>query len=90
MITTDATNVYWTATGPDTGPSNGNSLYLTGYVATCPKTGCPAAGPILLATGLHNPYGIVVDDTAIYFTIDGNSPPGDTAPNEGSVMKIAK
>jgi hypothetical protein len=90
MITTDATNVYWTATGPNTGPSNGNDLFLSGYVAMCPKTGCPATGPVMLATGLHNPYGIAVDDTAIYFTIDGNAPAGDTSPNEGSVMKIAK
>jgi hypothetical protein len=90
MITTDATNVYWTATGPDTGPTNGNSLFESGYVAMCPKTGCPSSGPIKLATGIHNPYGIAVDDTAIYFTVDGNVPAGQQAPTEGSVMKIAK
>jgi hypothetical protein len=87
----DATNVYWTAQGPDTAPSNADyQTFLSGYVATCPKTGCPASGPTMLATGLHNPYGIAVDDTAIYFTIFGNSDDANPVPTEGAVMKIAK
>ncbi len=87
MIAVDATNVYWTASGPnsDTNPQD-YPQYLDGYVATCPKAGCPSAGPTKLATKLVGPYGIAVDDTAIYFTQDGNIPNATT----GSVWKIAK
>jgi hypothetical protein len=87
MITVDATNVYWTAGGPNSAANpNDFPQYLNGYVATCPKAGCPASGPTVLATGLHGPYGIAVDDTAIYFTVDGNIYDA----TEGSVMKVAK
>jgi hypothetical protein len=90
-ITVDANNVYWTAHGPDTSVSGATyAQWLSGYVAMCPKTGCPASGPIQLATGLHNPRGIATDATAIYFTIFGNRTDTNPSPVEGSVLKIMK
>ncbi len=85
-IAVDADNVYWTAGGVNSAKPSDYPQYLQGYIATCPKAGCPAAGPTKLATGLVGPYGIAVDDTAIYFTLDGNIENATS----GSVMKIAK
>jgi hypothetical protein len=82
MIAVDADNVYWTAAGDF--DDNGNSTGQ-GYVAMCPKAGCPSAGPThLTPANLHSPFAITVDSTAIYFTVTGNTS------IEGSVMKIAK
>jgi hypothetical protein len=90
-VAVDATNVYWTAEGPNSAASsNDPDLFVAGYVATCPIAGCPSSGPKMLATGLHNPRGIAVDDVAVYFTIFGNATGPFDPPTEGSVMKIAK
>jgi hypothetical protein len=89
-IVVDATNVYWTAEGPDSSTSKQYSTFVNGYVATCPKAGCPQGGPTILANNLHNPRGIAVDDAAVYFTIFGNVTDVQQYPTEGSVMKIAK
>ena len=89
-VAVDDTNVYWTAQGPDSSTDKNYRLFVAGYVAMCPKTGCPTSGPVKLATGLHNPDGIVVDDTAVYFTIYGNITAQSAEPTEGSVMKVMK
>ena len=83
-VALDANNVYWIALGP----SGSDSAYVAGYLATCPKTGCIGAAPTVLAKDLHNPHGLAVDGTAVYFTIHGNAATSDTT--VGSVMKIAK
>jgi hypothetical protein len=91
-VAVDDANVYWTAQGPNSTPT-GNDGYPTftdGYVAMCPKLGCPSTGPVMLATGLHNPRGITVDATAVYFTIFGNTSDQNPNPVEGSVMKVMK
>ncbi len=89
-IAIDATNVYWTAQGVNSTPTANYGTFVAGYVATCPIAGCPASGPKMLATGLHNPRGIAVDDVAVYCTIFGNATGQFNPPTEGSVMKIAK
>ncbi|HEY2510765.1 MAG TPA: hypothetical protein VGI39_07915 [Polyangiaceae bacterium] len=89
-VAVDDTNVYWTASGPDSSTDKNYRLFVAGYVAMCPKSGCPASGPVKLATGLHNPDGIVVDDTAVYFTIYGNITAQSAEPTEGSIMKVMK
>ncbi|HEY8074776.1 MAG TPA: hypothetical protein VIF62_11715, partial [Labilithrix sp.] len=68
-VATDGKNVYWT-----------NGLADGGSVAYCPIAGCPG-GAAMLAPAQSNPYGIVVDDVAVYWV---TSTPG------GAVMKIAK
>ncbi len=88
-VAVDEANVYWTAEGPNSSTDPNSFVYMSGYVAECPKSGCPASGPAMVATGLHNPAGIVVDDTAIYFTIFGNTGASGTI-TEGSIMKAMK
>jgi hypothetical protein len=88
-VAVDDANVYWTAQGANSATDPDSFVYVNGYVARCPKAGCPASGPAMIATGLHNPSGIVVDDTAIYFTIFGNAGASGTI-TEGSVMKALK
>jgi VCBS repeat-containing protein len=88
-IAVDDTTVYWTAQGPNSSTDPNTWIYVDGYVAACPKAGCPASGPVKIATGLHNPAGIAVDATAIYVTIFGNV--GSSGQNnEGSIMKAMK
>jgi len=89
-IAVDAANVYWTAEGPNSTPSANYGTFVAGYVATCPIAVCPSSGPRMLATNLHNPRGIAVDDVAVYFTVFGNATGQFNPPTEGSVMKIAK
>jgi hypothetical protein len=87
-VVVDATNVYWTGTGPDSG--NGTyTIYVDGFVATCPKTGCGAHPPTVLATGLHNPRGLAIDDTAVYVAISGNADQNGVI-TEGGILKVAK
>jgi hypothetical protein len=85
-ITVDATNIYWVNQVPDTqtDPNNPAPIYLNGTIMTCPKTGCPASGPILLAQNQSWPMFIAVDDKAVYWTNQGNNV------NDGAVMKVAK
>jgi hypothetical protein len=80
QVAVDATNVYWVAMGVDDASGN----YPNGYVATCPKSGCPASGPTHLANHLSHARGIAVDATAVYIAIHGD------AAGEGSIVKVAK
>jgi hypothetical protein len=59
LMTSDATNVYWTEFGDDQGSGNG-------FVKACPLSGC-GSGPIVYASGLINPRGVAVDSQNIYF-----------------------
>jgi hypothetical protein len=68
-IAVDASGVYWTTWGPN------------GSVSTCPASGCDA-GVTIVAGALNSPYGIALDQNAIYFTLFD--------PMLGAVMKIAK
>ena len=68
-IAVDASGVYWTTWGPN------------GSVSTCPLSGCDS-GVTVVAGSLNSPYGIALDDAAIYFTLfDATA---------GAVMKVAK
>jgi hypothetical protein len=86
QIATDDTNVYWVASGKNTAadPVNDYPIFVDGYVAMCPKTGCPGTGPIILTGSIHFVGFIAVDANAIYFTFQGNGP------NEGGLMRLAK
>jgi hypothetical protein len=90
FVAVDDANVYWTAQGVDSTPTGKYATFLAGYVAMCPKAGCPNSGPIHVADGLHSPNGIAVDDTAIYFTVRGNYTDQASQPTEGSIMKAMK
>jgi hypothetical protein len=83
-VAVDATNVYWTSFGPDSNP--GTFKYLESTVSTCPKTGCPAAGPTVLAKHQHQAHHLAVDDVAVYWTDKGTN--GNAT--EGAVMRVAK
>ncbi len=69
-IVIDDTNVYWS-----------NGLANGGSIAYCPIAGCPDDKPIILVPDQKNPYGIAVDDKAVYYT---------TSSPSGALMKIAK
>ena len=81
-IALDATNVYWIDVGTD--PGDGGPPFTDGTIMMCPKAGCPASGPTVLAQAQGQPQQIVVDDKAIYWTLYG------TTQNGGGVMKLAK
>lgn len=83
-VAVDATNVYWTSFGPDSSP--GAFAYLESTVSTCPKTGCPAAGPTVLARHQHHAHHLAVDDVAVYWTDKGSN--GNAT--EGAIMRVAK
>lgn len=80
-IALDNTYIYWT----NWGTSVGHISNSDGDVRACPKAGCPASGPIILAKDLEKPYHIAVDDTAVYVSIYTST---DQA--TGQVIKIAK
>ena len=80
-VAVDATNVYWTNGGTFTG----NTSNADGELLTCPKTGCPAGGPTLLADKLPNPWGVAVDDVAVYWAEYTND-----FQQTGAIKKVAK
>lgn len=78
-VIVDAKNVYWIIAG--------FTDSATGMVVTCPLTGCPAAGPTVLARQQRFPLHITQDDGFIYWTNDGIS----GAPGfDGQLVKVAK
>jgi hypothetical protein len=84
-ITADTTDLYWTTTGQNTGSGPFDFNFPHGTVLTCPLTGCPGAGPTVLAQEQPWCRAIANDTTAIYWSNGGN-PPG----SGGGVMKLAK
>ncbi len=79
-IAVDATYLYWV----DDGTSTGSVANGDGTVNACPLAGCPASGPLVLATGLRGGGPIVVDDKALYWAEYG------TTAGDGRVRKVAK
>jgi hypothetical protein len=53
---------------------------LDGEVRTCPRAACPATGPVVLASGQDTPFGLALDDRAVYWVNRGG----------GQVMMVAK
>jgi hypothetical protein len=79
-IATDTQYVYWTTEGDF--PADGGAA-SGGGVFRCAKSGC-GGNPQQLASNLTDARGIVVDDTAIYFTTYGSGN------NDGAVWRLAK
>lgn len=80
-IVVDDEYVYWSTDGTETGGfPNGD-----GKVLACPKKGCDASGPFVLATG--NLFGgpMATDDLAIYWVEYGGA-----SKTSGRVRKVAK
>jgi hypothetical protein len=68
-IVADASDVYWTVRGPNTNDAGNELVYSDGSIMKCPKTGCGASGPTVLATGLDGLSGyLAVDASYVYFT----------------------
>jgi hypothetical protein len=61
----DATHVYW-------------ANQAAGTVVKCPKTGCPAAGPTVLASGQPTLRGVSVDGQSVYFMTEPSTADGGT------------
>ena len=78
-ILTDAANVYWL----EAGSANG----ATGRILTCPLTGCPAPGPVVLASQQKHPRHLAQDATALYWSNEGVA--GSTT-YDGQVWRVAK
>jgi len=78
-VVTDATYAYWTNEGDF--DQNNNPLD-DGSVMRCEKAGCTT--PVVLASNLADPHGIVVDDTAIYFATTA------TSTGDGTIWRLAK
>jgi hypothetical protein len=83
-VAVDATTVYWVDVGPNSSGDPQNPVFTSGTIMSCPRAGCPAAGPTVLAQNLAWPQTIRVDDTAIYWVLFGNNA------NDGAVMRLAK
>ena len=83
-IAVDGENVYWA----EWGWAAGEYVPGAGQISSCPIAGCPATGPIVLASGQDQPRHLAVDAKAIYWTNYANGG-ASTAPN-GSVMRLAK
>jgi hypothetical protein len=84
-IALDDANVYWTSFGVNS-DTNGDFDFLDSTISMCPKAGCPASGPIVLATKQHHAHHIAVDKDAVYWTNKGQY----NNATAGSVMKVAK
>lgn len=79
-VAADADNVYWSDVGTRTmGAANGD-----GTLNTCPRAGCPAAGPTVLATQLRGAGPVVLDSGFVYWAENG------TSSADGRVRKVAK
>jgi hypothetical protein len=75
----DDKNVYWLLPGADD--------TATGKVVYCPLSGCPTAGPTVLAQGQKRPKHIAQDAQAIYWSSIGLASVTDY---DGQVWKVAK
>ena len=83
-IAVDDQNVYWA----EWGWTGGVYTQGVGQILSCPITGCPPGGPIVLASGQDQPRHIAVGAKAIYWTNYANGAE-TTAPN-GALMRLAK
>ncbi|MBX3209779.1 MAG: hypothetical protein KF764_32395 [Labilithrix sp.] len=82
-VAVDATTLYWT----NEGTFDGNDTSLKdGQVLACPKAGCGAAAPVVLADAMTTPGAIAVDDSAVYFLLFGSK----RGSADGELRKIAK
>jgi hypothetical protein len=77
-VAVDATNIYFIEIGP------GGDTFTDSQLSVCPKAGCPFSGPTVLAKQMNNAKDLKIDDTAVYWTVRGNTG------NEGAILKIAK
>ncbi len=75
-IVADEQYVYWIASA--------GSLVPEGALRACPITGCQGA-PISLDEDVPYPIDVVMDDTALYYSIFGID-----GPTDGAIRKIAK
>jgi hypothetical protein len=80
-VTVDETNVYWV----DEGTATGNATNNDGNVKTCPKTGCSASGPVVLADKCAFGGPLATDADAVYWV--EFSTLGSTG---GRLRKVAK
>lgn len=83
-VIVDDKYVYWVNSGTFD-ETFGAATHFDGQLRACPKAGCPATGPIVLATGLGRPWELGQDATAIYVCVYGNYQQAG-----GAVLKIAK
>jgi hypothetical protein len=68
-IVADATDIYFTVEGPNTNDAGNALVFADGSIMKCPKTGCGASGPTVLATGLDGLSGyLALDANYVYFT----------------------
>ena len=68
-VAVDDARVYWSVYVP-----------YTGFVASAPKSG---GSPMMLATALDQPAGVVVDGDSLYVAVQGTGVPG-------TILKISK
>lgn len=81
-VAVDADNVYWSTAGTSVSMDVPTG---DGKIFACPKAGCPAGGPVLLATGGLFGGPVTTDDKAVYW-----AEYGATMGNSGRVRKVAK
>jgi hypothetical protein len=77
-MTVDSDGIYWTIPGAD--------ATATGELRTCPLAGCPASGPIVLATGLARPTDVTVQGKDVLWVNQGLV----GVVNSGAVMRVRK
>jgi hypothetical protein len=81
-VAVDDVYVYWSTAGTSAAPE---VPVGDGKIFACPKLGCAAGGPVLLATGSLFAGPIALDDQAVYW-----AEYGATTGNAGRVRKVAK
>lgn len=80
-IVADDTGLYFTVNGPQVITGGNMITYPEGAIMTCPKAGCGASGPTVLAGSLDGLSGfLALDATSVYFTCTG----------DGTVRRVAK